>query len=210
MCSRFSSDPVSRLSMQMTRSPPASRYSQRCEPRKPAPPVTRQVGIYLRTLTAVFMWLAEPAATAAGPSITCRRIPPNSCYLREISQFFSQIARSSGHRDTVDSEAALGTEVLSLAAHPSPQDAPTRPMALMSAATQDLRPSCGERDPSATSLFRGGHRARRRGIEGFKSTARRYSLCTEDAEDAYQRALEILLTKAPTRDRSELRPGCTR
>jgi RNA polymerase sigma factor (sigma-70 family) len=32
----------------------------------------------------------------------------------------------------------------------------------------------------------------------LKQTARRYSLCVEDAEDAYQRALEILLTKAPT------------
>jgi RNA polymerase sigma factor (sigma-70 family) len=31
----------------------------------------------------------------------------------------------------------------------------------------------------------------------FRRTARRYSLCAEDAEDAYQRSLEILLTKAP-------------
>lgn len=30
-----------------------------------------------------------------------------------------------------------------------------------------------------------------------RRTARRYSLCVEDAEDAYQRTLEILLTKAP-------------
>jgi RNA polymerase sigma factor (sigma-70 family) len=32
---------------------------------------------------------------------------------------------------------------------------------------------------------------------GFRRTARRHSLCADDAEDAYQRALEILLTKAP-------------
>lgn len=32
----------------------------------------------------------------------------------------------------------------------------------------------------------------------LKQTARRYSLCAEDAEDAYQRALEILLVKAPS------------
>jgi len=32
----------------------------------------------------------------------------------------------------------------------------------------------------------------------LRQTARRYSLCREDAEDAYQRALEILLVKAPT------------
>lgn len=31
----------------------------------------------------------------------------------------------------------------------------------------------------------------------LRRTARRYSLCPEDAEDAYQRALEILLLKAP-------------
>jgi RNA polymerase sigma factor (sigma-70 family) len=31
----------------------------------------------------------------------------------------------------------------------------------------------------------------------FRRTARRHSMCADDAEDAYQRALEILLTKAP-------------
>ncbi len=34
----------------------------------------------------------------------------------------------------------------------------------------------------------------------FRRTARRHSICAEDAEDAYQRALEILLTKAPEID----------
>jgi RNA polymerase sigma factor (sigma-70 family) len=34
----------------------------------------------------------------------------------------------------------------------------------------------------------------------LRRTARRYSICAEDAEDAYQRALEILLTKAPPID----------
>ncbi len=38
----------------------------------------------------------------------------------------------------------------------------------------------------------------------LKRTARRYSLDGEDAEDAYQRALEIVLTKAPTTDAQEL------
>jgi RNA polymerase sigma factor (sigma-70 family) len=38
----------------------------------------------------------------------------------------------------------------------------------------------------------------------LRRTARRYSLCAEDAEDAYQRTLEILLTKAPTDDLREL------
>ncbi|MBW8060249.1 MAG: sigma-70 family RNA polymerase sigma factor, partial [Solirubrobacterales bacterium] len=38
----------------------------------------------------------------------------------------------------------------------------------------------------------------------LRRTARRHSLCAEDAEDAYQRALEILLTKAPTGELREL------
>jgi RNA polymerase sigma factor (sigma-70 family) len=33
----------------------------------------------------------------------------------------------------------------------------------------------------------------------FRRTARRISLCADDAEDAFQRAVEILLTKAPDR-----------
>lgn len=38
----------------------------------------------------------------------------------------------------------------------------------------------------------------------LRRTARRYSLCVDDAEDALQRALEILLTKAPSDDPREL------
>ncbi len=38
----------------------------------------------------------------------------------------------------------------------------------------------------------------------LRRTARRYSICTEDAEDAFQRALEILLTKAPPGEAREL------
>src|SRR5215207_2623123 len=44
-CRMFSSEPVSRLSTQITRCPRASSSSHRWEPRKPAPPVTRQVAI---------------------------------------------------------------------------------------------------------------------------------------------------------------------
>jgi len=40
--------------------------------------------------------------------------------------------------------------------------------------------------------------------EALRRTARRYSLCADDADDALQRALEILLTKAPSEDRREL------
>ena len=38
----------------------------------------------------------------------------------------------------------------------------------------------------------------------LRRTAQRYSICTEDAEDAFQRALEILLTKAPPGEAREL------
>ena len=38
------------------------------------------------------------------------------------------------------------------------------------------------------------------------ATARRYAATPEDAEDAYQRGLEILLTKAPTADEDDLVP----
>ncbi len=38
----------------------------------------------------------------------------------------------------------------------------------------------------------------------LKRTAQRYSLSAEDVEDSYQRALEIVLTKAPTTDLREL------
>src|SRR3954462_1834003 len=44
----------------------------------------------------------------------------------------------------------------------------------------------------------------RRHERTLRRTARRYSLCGDDAEDAYQRALEILLMKAPTADLREL------
>ena len=38
----------------------------------------------------------------------------------------------------------------------------------------------------------------------LRRTARRYSLCADDADDALQRGLEILLRKAPTEDPREL------
>jgi RNA polymerase sigma factor (sigma-70 family) len=49
----------------------------------------------------------------------------------------------------------------------------------------------------AVETYVGNERALRR-------TARRYSLCADDAEDALQRGLEILLKKAPSEDPREL------
>ena len=40
--------------------------------------------------------------------------------------------------------------------------------------------------------------------EALRRTARRYSICADDADDALQRGLEILLTKAPSDDPREL------
>jgi RNA polymerase sigma factor (sigma-70 family) len=40
--------------------------------------------------------------------------------------------------------------------------------------------------------------------DALRRTARRYSLCADDADEALQRALEILLLKAPTDDQREL------
>ena len=55
MCSMFASEPVSKLSTQMTRLPRASSSSQRWDPRKPAPPVTRQVAIPASDHTRAFL-----------------------------------------------------------------------------------------------------------------------------------------------------------
>jgi RNA polymerase sigma factor (sigma-70 family) len=43
-----------------------------------------------------------------------------------------------------------------------------------------------------------------RSAQTFRRTARRYSLCGDDADDAYARAVEILLTKAPATDEEHL------
>ncbi len=61
------------------------------------------------------------------------------------------------------------------------------------------RPARGEIDEAALAL------ASRHGAQ-IIATARRYAATPEDAEDAYQRGLEILLTKAPTTSEEELVP----
>jgi RNA polymerase sigma factor (sigma-70 family) len=62
-----------------------------------------------------------------------------------------------------------------------------------------MRPGRGEIDEAALGL------AIRHGAQ-ILATARRYAATPEDAEDAYQRGLEILLTKAPTTREDELLP----
>jgi RNA polymerase sigma factor (sigma-70 family) len=62
------------------------------------------------------------------------------------------------------------------------------------------------RRPEAHEVFAAAVELATAGSSSFRRTARRYSICAADADDAYQRSLEILLTKAPTADRTELRP----
>jgi RNA polymerase sigma factor (sigma-70 family) len=61
------------------------------------------------------------------------------------------------------------------------------------------RPARRDLDPTALALLE------RHGPQ-ILATARRYAATPEDAEDAYQRAFEILLTKAPTTSEDELVP----
>jgi RNA polymerase sigma factor (sigma-70 family) len=65
--------------------------------------------------------------------------------------------------------------------------------------TATRRPTRAEINPAALALIE-KHGA------AILSTARKYSLSAEDAEDAYQRGLEILLTKAPSTDEDDLVP----
>jgi RNA polymerase sigma factor (sigma-70 family) len=60
--------------------------------------------------------------------------------------------------------------------------------------------------PSRHELHAAAARLVRRHGAKVLATARRYSTTREDAEDAYQRAVEILLTKAPTTREEELLP----
>jgi RNA polymerase sigma factor (sigma-70 family) len=71
------------------------------------------------------------------------------------------------------------------------RDEPARGAARRSAA--ERRPDRGEaaRKRAAVEMIANHEQV-------LRQTARRYSLCADDAEDAYQRTLEIILTKAPT------------
>ena len=63
----------------------------------------------------------------------------------------------------------------------------------------DARPDEAARKRVAVELIRNHDRP-------LKWTAHRYSICDEDAEDAYQRGIEILLSKAPSTDMGYLLP----
>jgi RNA polymerase sigma factor (sigma-70 family) len=69
----------------------------------------------------------------------------------------------------------------------------------LSTAVDTTRPSRADIEPAALDLVR------RHGAQ-IMSCARRYAATPEDAEDAYQRGLEILLTKAPSTSADDLVP----
>jgi RNA polymerase sigma factor (sigma-70 family) len=69
----------------------------------------------------------------------------------------------------------------------------------LSTAVDTSRPSRAEIEPAALDLIQ-THGAQ------IMGTARRYAATPEDAEDTYQRGLEILLTKAPTTSADDLVP----
>ena len=73
-------------------------------------------------------------------------------------------------------------------------------------ARTDAQEPGSRRPPETAEVFAAAVELATTGSGPFRRTARRYSICAADADDAYQRSLEILLTKAPTADRSELRP----
>src|SRR5881392_3872432 len=70
------------------------------------------------------------------------------------------------------------------------------------------RPSRAQIEPAArptrAQIERAALALLSRHSAGLLATARRYSASPEDAEDAYQRGVEILLTKAPTTAEAEL------
>jgi Sigma-70 region 2 len=89
--------------------------------------------------------------------------------------------------------------------HPTTSNASVRPTAggfslgAAGAGRERARPTRGAIDQAALDLIR------RRGRE-ILATARRYAQTLDDADDAYQRGLEILLRKAPNTREEELVP----
>ena len=85
------------------------------------------------------------------------------------------------------------------AARPGGESLEDRPLNVVLMAKRGTRPARGEIDEAALRLLS------RHGAQILR-TARRHAVTPEDAEDAYQRGIEILLTKAPSTSEDELIP----
>src|SRR3954452_25324158 len=72
MCSTLFNEPVSRLSTQVTRWPRRSSSSHRCDPRNPAPPVTRQVAMDLEGIAYCGFSAGAQHRARARPAVSAR------------------------------------------------------------------------------------------------------------------------------------------
>src|SRR6516162_6902383 len=84
MCSMLASEPVSRLSTQITRWPRASSSSHMCEPTNPAPPVTRQVAMGRQSTHAFHRNARRSRRSDARPIDMCEA-PYNEQRSREMA-----------------------------------------------------------------------------------------------------------------------------
>jgi RNA polymerase sigma factor (sigma-70 family) len=95
--------------------------------------------------------------------------------------------------------APAGGESWQVWSHPDVSE--VRRLGLLGGTTDRATARPGDEAPEATASPESRRRAASALIDShdrvFRRTARRYSICADDADDAYQRALEILLIKAP-------------
>ena len=166
--------------MQITRCPCPSRCSQRWEPRKPAPPVTTQVLI--------------------GPMLQGREPSGVANHLLQFPTFSWRIRAIRGEKTGIFEFATGSSEDEAVPVHREVQ---------REVCVSMQQNSIGIRTPDAVGVDEAARK--RAAVEliakhgaSLRRTARRYSLNAEDAEDAYQRSLEILLTKAPNDRMNEL------
>lgn len=82
---------------------------------------------------------------------------------------------------------------------PSNREDPRAPVSASGAGDEQVRPEL-----DAARRKRAAIETYARHEPTLRRTARRYSICADDADDALQRALEILLRKAPSEDQREL------
>src|SRR6476646_468594 len=175
MWAMFSNDPVSRLSMQITRCPSPSSRSQRWDPRKPAPPVTTQVLI--------------------GRSYRHRGAPDVPRNHSAISDLRAWTIRPDGGRDVPRSYLALPVSERQIRSSRGTYSVKTVDA---QGAGSRLQPGDdAARNRAAVEIFS-------RNEAPLRRIARRFSICDDDADEALQRGLEILLRKAPTGDPREL------
>ena len=174
----FCSDPVSRLSTQITRWPCPSRCSQRWEPRKPAPPVTTQVLIAGR----------------------CYRGASRLGVLDDLLQFPAFSWPESVHSGGENRHSRVWTWVVQARSRPVHRGACSGRWVSDGAGVGH-----GSRRRESTS------RARKRAAVETDRPARAaaaahraplLALRRRTPRTRYQRALEILLTKAPTGGRA--------